>query len=246
MKAAAIIPARYASTRFPGKPLVQIAGKPLVQWVYERVSKAKNINRIIVATDDQRIFRAVRSWGGEVVMTSSRHQTGSDRIAEVAKKLKEEIIVNVQGDEPLIRPKLIDSLVDALKKNKTTPVVTTCCAIESKEELSSPNVVKVIFDLHGRALYFSRYCLPFVRDTNMDAVVHYKHMGIYAYQRDFLLKYIKLKPTRLESLEKLEQLRILEHGYSIQIVMTKFDSIGVDTPEDITRVEKLLQNGVKY
>lgn len=183
--------------------------------------------------------------GGVAVMTSSRHTTGSDRIAEAAAKLKEQIIVNVQGDEPLIRPKLIEMLVETLKKEKDIPVATASCAITDKAELTSPHVVKVVTDIRGRALYFSRYCLPFVRDAEQNAVVHYKHMGIYAYTRDFLLKYVKLKSTRLESLEKLEQLRILEHGYPIQVIAAKSDSIGVDTPADIARVEELIRNGIK-
>lgn len=243
MKAAVIIPARYASTRFPGKPLVQIAGKALIEWVYEKASKAKTVGRVIVATDDRRIFKAVEAWGGEAVMTSSRHQTGSDRIAEVARKLEEEIIVNVQGDEPLIRPKLIDALVKALQKDKKMPVATACFPIEDEEELHSPHVVKVVTDIKGRALYFSRYSLPFVRDKHMGAVVHYKHMGIYAYRRDFLLDFVKLKTTRLEVIEKLEQLRILENGFPIQVITTKYDSIGVDNPADIARVEKVLRDG---
>ncbi len=243
MKAAVIIPARYASTRFPGKPLVQIAGKPLIQWVYEKACKAKTVGRVIVATDDRRIYKAVEAWGGEAVMTSTRHQTGSDRIAEAARKLKEDIIVNVQGDEPLIRPKLIDALVGTLQKDKKIPVATACFAIEDAEELRSPHVVKVVTDIKGKALYFSRYCLPFVRDKDMGAVVHYKHMGIYAYRRDFLLNFVKLKTTRLEVIEKLEQLRILENGFPIQVITTKHDSIGVDNPADIARVEKSLHDG---
>ncbi|MDX2226347.1 MAG: 3-deoxy-manno-octulosonate cytidylyltransferase [Verrucomicrobiae bacterium] len=237
-----IIPARWASTRFPGKPLVEIAGKPLLLRVYENALRARRLDQVIIATDDDRIYQAALAWGARVFMTSPAHPTGSDRLAEVARKLpRSRIIVNIQGDEPLLKPAVIDALVGAMHRDRTVPVATVARTIDRTEELENPNVVKVVFDRHGHALYFSRHTIPFVRDAqNAAEARHYKHLGLYAYRRHYLLKFVKMKPGKLENIEKLEQLRILENGDSLRVVLTSSDSIGVDTPADAARVEKLL------
>ncbi|MBI3584124.1 MAG: 3-deoxy-manno-octulosonate cytidylyltransferase [Nitrospinae bacterium] len=249
MKIIAIIPARYDSTRFTGKPLASINGKPLIQHVWERVSMSKSLKRIIVATDDERIFKAVREFGGEGLMTSSSHASGTDRISEVAKNIDADIIVNVQGDEPLIEPEMIDETVKPLLNNSEILMATLKTRITNNEELKDPNVVKVVTDRDGFALYFSRFPIPYVRDSGQWSVVsgqekniHYKHIGIYVYKKDFLLKFARIKPTLLEEAEKLEQLRALENGYKIKVVETIYQSLGIDTPEDMERVKEILKN----
>jgi 3-deoxy-manno-octulosonate cytidylyltransferase (CMP-KDO synthetase) len=240
MSAVAIIPARWASTRFPGKPLAMLAGRPLVQHVWERCLRAKKLSRVIVATDDMRIAEVAFDFGAEVTLTSPKHPTGSDRLAEVAKKLTGvSIILNVQGDEPLIDPRLIDRLVDDMVKNPRAEMVTAATPFVDAAAVANPNNVKVVIDRLGNALYFSRSAIPFDRDAaGVAAPLH--HLGIYGYRRAFLLQFVKWKPTPLEQSEKLEQLRALEMGARIRVVLTKHRSIGVDTPEDLAAAERQL------
>ena len=241
----AIIPARWASTRFPGKPLAPIKNKPMIQWVVEQAQKASRVSEVIVATDDDRIFDAVNGFGGKAVMTSQDHATGSDRIAEVASGLNCDIVVNIQGDEPLIPPENIDQVIDCLDKNPTLNVATLMMAVRESDEITDSNVVKVVADKKGRALYFSRSAIPFHRDEWKNGVPKetsgvFKHVGLYAYTRSFLLEFTRMSPTPIEQLEKLEQLRILEHGYPIQVEITEKVSMGVDCLEDLEKVERLL------
>ena len=249
MHVVAIIPARYASTRLNGKPLLNIAGKPMIQWVYERAKKAKLTNDVIAATDDKRVFDAVRYFGGTAVMTSPEHRTGTDRIAEAADGLNVDIIVNVQGDEPLIEPEMIDEAIRPLTNDSEIVAATLKTKIRDEAELNNPNVVKVVTDKNDFALYFSRLPVPYHRDEWKDLkhlTVHgsrftvFKHIGLYVYRKDFLLKFAKMKPTPLEEAEKLEQLRVLENGYKIKVVETEHDSIGVDTEEDLEKVRKIV------
>ncbi len=240
VKTLGVIPSRYGAQRFPGKPLALIAGKPLVQRVYEQARLARRLDAIVVATDDERIAAAVRGFGGEVVMTPPDCPSGTDRAALVAGKRDADIIVNIQGDEPLMRPEMIDSLVDGLAADAGCGMATLARRLESPELLANPNVVKVVFAANGNALYFSRHPIPYVRDA-ATAAAHYKHLGIYAYRREFLLKFVALPPSPLEKTEKLEQLRALENGFSIKVLVTSHDSIGVDTPEDIKLVENILR-----
>lgn len=246
MRITAVVPARFASTRFPGKPLVEIAGKTMVERVYERVSRSATIDRVIVATDDQRIFQAVTAFGGEAWMTRADHATGTDRLAEVAADLQTDLVVNVQGDEPLIDPIMIDAAVTPLRDDPSIPMGTLRSRISDWQEFRDPNVVKVVTDMSGFALYFSRAPVPFPREQWHDADMPlaglgaFKHIGLYVYRREFLLRFASLPATQLEEMEKLEQLRALEHGYRIRVVETGLNSIGVDTPEDVARVEALL------
>jgi 3-deoxy-manno-octulosonate cytidylyltransferase (CMP-KDO synthetase) len=245
MKITAIIPARYASTRFEGKALVDIKGKPMVRHVYERTAQAHLVSEVIVATDDERIAAAVHSFGGKVVMTSRDHETGTDRLAEVAAGLDAEIVVNVQGDEPLIEPAMIDEAIRPLVDDATIVMGTLKSRIRNLHDFLSPNVVKVVTDRDGFALYFSRSPLPNFRDKwndlkdeafNSGKLLCHKHVGLYVYRREFLLQYARMAPTLLELSEKLEQLRVLENGYRIKVVETAYDSIGVDTPGDLEKV----------
>jgi 3-deoxy-manno-octulosonate cytidylyltransferase (CMP-KDO synthetase) len=246
----AVVPARYGSTRFPGKSLVSIKGKPMIQWVYERTQRSRLINRVVVATDDERIMQAVTSFGGEVVMTSSSHQTGTDRIAEVTRQLDCDIVVNVQGDEPLILPEMIDQAVQPLVDDASIPMGTLCNKIERRDEAFDTNVVKVVFDKNNFALYFSRAPIPWDRDhwsgketfSEMDLVgTMYKHIGLYVYRREFLLNYTGLPQTSHEAMEKLEQLRVLDHGHKIKVVVTPYESFGVDIPDDLGKILKYLE-----
>lgn len=243
MKVVAILPARYGSTRFPGKPLVDIAGKPMIQHVYERTALTKSVDRVIVATDDERIRSAVESFGGEVEMTRDDHPSGTDRLAEVAGRIEADLIVNVQGDEPLIDPTMIEAAVIPLLENPEIEMGTLMTRISEPEEYVNPNVVKVVTDRSGFALYFSRASIPHGRELQDEEVpgIAFKHIGLYVYRRNFLLKYPSLPETPLEQLEKLEQLRALEHGYRIRIVETDRQSIGVDVPEDVDRVLQQLK-----
>ena len=238
MKVVAILPARYGSTRFPGKPLVDIAGKPMIQHVYERTAQTRTVDRVIVATDDDRIRAAVEAFGGEVQMTRDDHPSGTDRLAEVAGRIEADLIVNVQGDEPLIDPVMIEAAVAPLLDNTAIEMGTLMPRIYDPAEYTNPNVVKVVVDQAGFALYFSRAPIPHGRELETHAVpdLTFKHVGLYVYRRDFLLKYPTLAETPLEQLEKLEQLRAVEHGHRIRIVETDRQSIGVDVPEDVVRV----------
>jgi 3-deoxy-manno-octulosonate cytidylyltransferase (CMP-KDO synthetase) len=238
MKVIAIIPARYASTRFPGKPLVQIAGKPMIQHVVERVRSVRSVAEVIVATDDERIAHAVRDFGGEACLTSPAHLTGTDRIVEVAQSRPCDWILNVQGDEPLIAPDALENLIWQTLADGTCPIATLIYRSIDADVWRNPNVVKAVLNARSHALYFSRSPLPYVRDTSFDFC--WKHLGVYLYRRDFLLDYASWAPTPLEKAEKLEQLRVLEHGYSLLCVESHADSVGVDLPEDIALAEKNL------
>ena len=243
--AIAIIPARYASTRLPGKPLVALAGKPMIERVWERVRRAKKISRVIVATDDERIIRAVAAFGGEAVMTRSEHRSGTERVAEVAAttvREGEEIFVNVQGDEPLIEPAAIDTAVEAIESDESVPVATLAVPIAKPADIMDPNIVKVVLDFDGNALYFSRAPIPWVRDRNAPVhAQHLKHLGLYAFRRAALLDFPTLPLGDLERIEQLEQLRWMENGYKIRVAETPHDSISVDVPEDVSRLEQLLR-----
>lgn len=241
MSVAAIIPARWASTRFPGKPLYPILGKPLLQHTWERCLKAKSVSQVIVATDDMRIAEAAFEFGAEVTLTSAKHPSGTDRLAEVAARLRGvKHVINVQGDEPAIDPRLIDRLVKTLQSHPKLEMVTAACPFPEEGEALNPNNVKVVTALDGRALYFSRSPIPFDRDKN-SRLQPLWHIGLYGYRRDFLAQFVRWKPTPLEQTEKLEQLRALEHGASIQVVTTKSHGVGVDTPEDVHRAIAALQ-----
>ena len=236
----AIIPARWASTRFPGKPLVKLRGKPLMQHVWERAARAKSVDRIIVATDDMRIAEAAFDFGAEVALTSPKHPTGTDRLAEVAAKLKSaSLVLNVQGDEPDIAPSTIDRLARALQDDPSLGMITAANPITASADIRNPNVVKVVTDLAGRALYFSRSTIPHDRDGR-GGIKYLRHQGIYGYRRKVLLDFVKWKPTPLEQAEKLEQLRALEHGVSIGVIVVKKGSVGVDAPEDVAKAERVL------
>jgi len=238
---AAIIPARWGSTRFPGKPLHMIAGKPLIQHVWERTCSARGISEVIIATDDMRIAQAAFDFGAEVSMTSPKHLSGTDRIAEVAKKLPASIthVINVQGDEPVVDPALINRLAETLVANPKTPMITAANLFAGDEDVNNPNAVKVVLDRESNALYFSRSAIPFSRDRK-SPVQYYRHQGIYGYSRKFLLEFIRWKPAILEKIEQLEQLRALENGAKIRVLITKNASIGVDTPDDAMSVAAIL------
>ena len=240
MKVLCVIPARYASTRLPGKPLKDIAGKPMVVRVYERASQAGLVNETLVATDDERIKVAVEAAGGKAMLTRADHATGTDRLAEVAEAYPEvDLIVNVQGDEPLIDPGLIDELAGLFANEPELAMATVKTEMEDEAEQKNPNNVKVVCDKAGYALYFSRSLMPYPRKGGCPV---YKHIGIYAYRRDFLLQYAKMEPTPLEQAESLEQLRALENGYRIKVVETKAKFVGVDTVEDLERVNEIYRN----
>lgn len=239
MTSMAVIPARFASTRFPGKPLVADTGKCLIQHVYERASRASEVDTVVVATDDERIVAAVNAFGGVAVMTRADHPSGTDRVAEVAARFQCDIIVNVQGDEPEIEPSHIDYLVTRLAEEKTASIATLACpfAVLSGADPRDPNTVKVVLDVHGQAIYFSRAMIPYPRTHQTTGALHQPspyllHLGIYAYRRECLLKLAKLPPTGLERTEMLEQLRWMEHGYEIAVGIVDSASVGIDTPED--------------
>lgn len=239
MKVIGIIPVRFKSKRFPGKPLADISGKPMVQHVYERAKKSKILDDLIIATDDKRIFEKCKEFKAKVVLTGE-HPTGTDRIAEVVKKFKNaEIVVNIQGDEPVIDPEIIDNAVEPLIKDKKILVSTLVHKIEDENELENPNIVKVVLNKDNFALYFSRSVIPYYKNIKK---IFYKHIGLYVYRKDFLLKFVKMPQSILEKAEELEQLRILENGYKIKAVLTNYSSIPVDVPKDIKKVEKFLKS----
>ena len=238
MKAICVIPSRYSSTRLPGKPLKLIAGAPMICRVYERASKAKLIDKAIVATDDERILEAVKTYGGEAMMTRADHPTGTDRLAEVANNFNDvDLIINVQGDEPLIEPSLIDELISLFDDDEHLQMATVATELKDETEIKNPNNVKVVTDLNNNALYFSRSPIPYPRNKEKSPV--YKHIGIYAYRHDFLLKYAKMQPTPLEQTESLEQLRALENGYKIKVLHSNNQFVGVDTEEDLQLVNEI-------
>ena len=239
MKSICIIPARYSSTRLPGKPLKDICGKPMICRVYERAINSKLADEIIVATDDERIFQAVEKNSGRAMMTRADHKTGTDRLAEVAEKFPDaEVIVNVQGDEPLIEASLIDELIEQFA-DENLQMATVATELFDEEEMKNPNNVKVVIDKKNNALYFSRSLIPYPRNAGKAKV--YKHIGIYAYRRNFLLDYAKMEPTELEKSESLEQLRALENGFKIRVIKSDCKFIGVDTEEDLKLVNEIYQ-----
>ena len=246
-----IIPARFASTRLMGKPLANIGGKPMIQHTYESASKSNLISKIIIAVDDKKVGKVVEGFGAEVIMTPKSIATGSDRIAFAARYYKDaEIIVNIQGDEPFISGTMIDQAIEPLVFDPKVNVSTLAKKIEDLKELKSPSVTKVVFDYNNYALYFSRSPIPYVRDakTNIERITKgdiYKHIGLYVYRKEALERFSKLEPTDLEKTEKLEQLRMLENGFKIKIVVTEFESIAVDTQEDLERARKYYNKYVK-
>ena len=249
-KVIAVIPARWASTRFPGKPLALLCGKPMIQWVVEQTEKARSVSAVWVATDDARIAKAVAGFGGRAVMTAAHHESGTDRIAEAVANEAVDIVVNVQGDEPLMPPENIDAVVPPLLEEPGIEVSTLMIRLKSYEEMHNPDITKVVADRKGRALYFSRSPIPHHRDEWQDAPAGgaapygHKHIGLYGYTKSFLMRFAGLAPSRMEKLEKLEQLRILDNGHPIHVVETDKDSIGVDRPEDLQAVEKRLNEAI--
>ncbi len=242
-KAIAVIPARYESARFPGKAIVDLAGKSMIQRVVERAAKAATIDRVLVATDDQRIADAVKAFGGEAVMTRTDHRSGTERLAEIAAHVETSIFVNVQGDEPLIDPAAIDLAVATLADAPDVSVATLTTPILEPTVLMDANVVKVVLDFDSNALYFSRAPIPWMRDTAASVSPRYlKHIGVYVYRRDALLEFPTLPPGELERIEQLEQLRWLENGYQVRVAQTEYDSISIDVPEDVARVIERLSH----
>src|SRR6266404_4024474 len=241
-KIVVVIPARFGSTRLPGKPLISLAGKSMIERVYERAKLAARVNRVIVATDDERIVSAVEAFGGEARMTRSEHRTGTERVAEVAAREQGDVFVNVQGDEPLLDPNAIDVAVNSLLEEPQASISTVATAIKTPGDIMDPNVVKAVLDFDGNAIYFSRAPIPWVRDTASKIQVrHLKHLGLYVFQRGALLEYPTLPQGELERVEQLEQLRWMENGWKIRVAEVEHDAISVDVPEDVALVEKLLQ-----
>jgi 3-deoxy-manno-octulosonate cytidylyltransferase (CMP-KDO synthetase) len=234
-----VLPARYGSTRFPGKPLTEIAGRPLIEWVYRRAREIRGADEVVVATDDRRIADAVAAFGGGVVMTDAGHATGTDRVAEVVAGRDVPYVVNLQGDEPVFDPKTVEGMVQLLACSPDTDMTTACHPVESEQELNNPNVVKVVFDAERRALYFSRSAVP-SGALRGGCPTAYRHIGMYAYRKESLLRFTSYEPTPLERAEGLEQLRALEHGMVIKLVIADEPTFGVDAPEDVKKVEKVL------
>lgn len=243
MNVIGVIPARYHSVRFEGKPLALLGGRPMVQHVYERAAESSALTELVVATDDERIAETVKGFGGRVVMTSPLHRSGADRVAEAAASMAADVVVNIQGDEPFISPRVIDQLVQPFRAESGVTMSTLMRPIEREEDLADPNVVKVVVDRSGFALYFSRSLIPYPRNHSDDPPA-FEHIGLYAYTKSFLAQYAQLESTKLERIEGLEQLRVMEHGSRIRVVETS-DHVGlsVDTPADLERAEEFLRNG---
>lgn len=243
MSILAVIPARYASSRFPAKPLIMIEGKPMIQRVYEAASRCQAFSKVVVATDDERIFETVKAFGGEVEMTRLEHQTGTDRVAEVAHRREGyDIIANVQGDQPFVPLEALEALVAPYLRKEQPDMTTVACPLDWSRAYRDENVVKVVCDLNGRALYFSRAPIPFFRNPVPNPPV-YQHIGLYAFRRDFLFRYATLSPTPLEQAESLEQLRALENGFVIQVSLVSKPVIEINAPSDLERVKALLKSG---
>ncbi|MCA9399803.1 MAG: 3-deoxy-manno-octulosonate cytidylyltransferase [Candidatus Omnitrophica bacterium] len=239
MKAVGVIPARWASTRFEGKVLADIAGKPMIQHVWERTSQCQHLDDVLIATDHEQVLKAAEAFGAKAVLTRVDHPSGSDRVAEAVKDVDTDIVVNIQGDEPLISPQVIDDLVLAISQDKEVVMATVIKQITDANDISNPNVVKAVIDDRGNALYFSRSPIPYNRDQQ--DITYYKHLGLYAYTKDFLFQFIGFPPSALENAERLEQLRVLEAGYSIRTVITDQETIGVDTKEDLKKVQGIFK-----
>jgi len=236
-----VIPARYASTRLPGKPLADIGGRPMIEWVYRRAEKARRTREVLVATDDERVFRAVEAFGGRVVMTLERCRNGTERVAEALQGRSCDLVLNLQGDEPLIEPEALDQLVEVFQQEPETSMATLVRRMGEGEDPENPNVVKAVLDVKGRALYFSRHSIPYHRDRSSARPVYYHHYGLYAFRPETLDRFVRLPDSPLERAEKLEQLRALEHGISIRAVETTFSMMGVDTAEDLESVRRLVE-----
>jgi len=242
MEAVAVIPARYKSSRFEGKVLADILGKPMLQYVWESAKEAKLLDEVIVACDDEKVKEIAQGFGAKVVMTAKQHLSGTDRIAEVVALMDVKVVVNIQADEPLIKPVMIDSIVDALLKDRSLEMVTLMKRITDPNDINNPNVVKVVVDKNNFALYFSRAPIPYrAFDSEVKEPVYFKHIGIYGYTKDFLFIYKNIPVSLLEKTEKLEQLRVLSEGYRIKVLETKYDTIGVDTPQDLEKVKEYLK-----
>ncbi len=240
VKSLAVIPARFASTRFPGKVLALLGGKPIIRHVWERAVRSR-ADEVVVAVDDPKVFDAVKAFGGNAVMTAKNHPTGSDRIWEVAAKSDAEAIINIQGDEPFVKPEVIDSLIDAISAKDAPEMATVAVPCPRAEFENNPNIVKAVFSADFDALYFSRSMIPFLRTGGVETEA-YRHWGIYAYRRDALQRFVSLPEGRLEQCERLEQLRALENGMRIKVIVTSYASIGIDTPEELVKAEKFLAN----
>ena len=242
MKNLGVIPARYRSTRLAGKVLLPIDGKPLVQHVYEKACQSKKLEEVWIATDDPRVQDAAARFGAKCIMTSASHRSGTDRIAEVISEVEAERVVNLQADEPLLEAAMIDTLLEGMEKDSSIQMATLCHAIVDERDLANPNVVKVVRDVEGNALYFSRHPIPYVREhSSKEDNPWRKHIGIYTYTKPFLATWKQLKPTPLEKLEGLEQLRVLEHGFRIRVFDSPYETLGVDTMEDLERVKRILE-----
>lgn len=239
MEVLGVIPARYGSTRFEGKVLADLCGKPMIQHIWERAKQARVLEDLIVATDDERIAEAVKKFGGKAVLTAKEHKSGTDRLMEAVFPIETKIVINIQADEPLIQPSQIDILADSLMSDKEVYMATLAKKIENRDDIENPNIVKVITDRNGYAIYFSRSVIPYPRESR--EAVYYKHIGLYAYAKDFLFTYVNLRDSMLEKAEGLEQLRAIENGYRIKVVQTNQDTIGVDTPEDLAKAECVLK-----
>jgi 3-deoxy-manno-octulosonate cytidylyltransferase (CMP-KDO synthetase) len=242
MSVICVIPTRYGSTRFEGKPLIDLCGKTMIQRVYDQVKKAALVDEVYIATDDDRIKTTAEDFGAHVIMTSPRHSCGTDRIMEAIRHIEGQIILNVQGDEPLINPKAVDALVKPVLEDPSIRMATLISQIKDPEDAVNPNVVKVVKDLNNYALYFSRASIPYSRNDR--SPVFYKQAGLYIFRRNFLIKFSKLSPTLYENIEKLEQLRALEHGYKIKLIETDYESISVDTPDDMVKVQNILKSTI--
>ena len=236
-----VIPARFGSTRLPGKPLVEIEGKPLIQYVYEQAKKVETIKRVLVATDDEKVFEKVRGFGGEAKLTSKKCSSGSNRVAEAVKDINCDIVVNIQGDEPFFEPKVVEGMIEALIENPEVMITTACVRVESREDINNKSSVKVVLDKGHFALYFSRHPIPYSPGGKIE---YFKHLGLYAFRKPFLLKFATWKETPLEAAERLEQLRILENGYRIKVVESSYDSLGIDTQDDLEKAREIIKKRV--